>query len=133
MLTIFLGFFFLLKNIWNVCIKMCIVENNFFITSTGKRTVLDWIFLASLNPQHWGAWPSDAFVFNSPSQLVIWYHWLTFLIQVRKESKTAVVKVPNSLWILSITLTISQNIKIGKMIRFGTLRIFWDKKIGYQR
>ena len=55
---------------------------------------------------------SDAFGFNSASQLDIGYHWLAFLNQVRKESQTAVVKVPNSLKMLSRKL--SQKIKIAK-------------------
>ena len=48
---------------------------------------------------------------NLPSQLVIGYHWLAFLNKVCRVAD-AVVKVPNSLRILSTKLTISQKLKI---------------------
>ena len=49
---------------------------------------------------------SDYFGLNLPSQLVIGYHWLASLNQVRRV-EDAVVKVPNSVKILSTKSTIS--------------------------
>ena len=66
-----------------------------------------YFMLWRLHPQ-----APDCFRLNPPSQLDIGYHWLAFLNQVRKESQTAVVKVPNSLKMLSRKL--SQKIKIAK-------------------
>ena len=60
---------------------------------------------------------------NHFSQLVIGYHKLAFLNQVRKNMSS-----PNSLIILSSKSTISQKIKIGKLILYTTLRIFLNYK-----
>ena len=55
---------------------------------------------------------------NPPSQLVIVYHWLTFLNQVCKN-----------LCPRNLKFRLTKNVKkIGKLfcIHFRTLRIFWD-------
>jgi len=56
-----------------------------------------------------GALSSDPIVLNPPSQLVIGYHWLAFLNQVRKN-----FLVSSSLQMLITKSTISQKLKIAK-------------------
>ena len=51
----------------------------------------------------------ESFWIDSPSLLVIVYHWLALLNQVRKNLLS-----PNSLQILSTKLTISQKLNIAK-------------------
>ena len=50
----------------------------------------------------------DAFVLDAPSQLIICYHWLVFLNQVRKNI------FPSSLGMLNTKLIISQKLKIAQ-------------------
>ena len=54
----------------------------------------------------------DSFALNPPSQLVIGYHWLAFLYQVRGV-EDAFVKVSNSLKIVRTKSTIFYNIKVA--------------------
>ena len=49
-------------------------------------------------------------------KMLVGYHWLAFLNQVRKESKTQSSKVPNSLRILSTKSIKSQKLNVWKLI-----------------
>ena len=57
----------------------------------------------------------DCFGLNPSSQLVIGYHWFSFLNQVRKESQTQSL-ILNLLRILSTNLTISQKNSNWKIV-----------------
>ena len=61
-----------------------------------KTSVFVWGFIPHI--PHWGLRPQapDAFGLNPPTQLVLGYHWLAFLNQVRASpTKKIVQKWPN--------------------------------------
>ena len=94
MLKLLLNFFFHKKNVLIIGLKNVFWKNKFNI----------FFVLEGLHPLG-----PDAFEFNSPSQLVIGYHWLAFLDQVRKI-------FANFLRIWSTKLTISKKLKIDKIL-----------------
>ena len=77
----FLGNFFFYKMIWNVCNKM-------FMKTWAKKIMLGRL-RPPKSPSSWGAssptMPQTFFELNPHGQLVIGYHWLAFLNQVRKN------------------------------------------------
>ena len=99
----------------NVFVEFIFLQNKFFSTfffakNHLKRMLKDFHQNQSIQKMYGrGFRPQapDAFRLNPPSQLVICYHCLEFLNQVRKESKTQSSKFP-----IHQESTISENLKI---------------------